>query len=143
MDVTYKNGIAIVVTPARTTQVNVAATADLYIKGCSIRASKTDALALAVGYIAMAEENRHLASELAAARAGQIGKDSASAMQDARKAVANLRYAADVFMDIYDTGNAPDSAAEGALRNAIGEAEHWLVLDASAAGDRYKILGGK
>lgn len=136
----YADGIAVIATPTRESTVHVGATARQFIDGMPIRPTKTGALALSLGYIAQTAEVERLEAELIAARAGEIGRKQAEDMQGARHVIAELRHAAERFMEIYDQGDAPDSARENTLRAQIAEAESWLVSDVHACAVRQKIL---
>jgi hypothetical protein len=106
------------------------------------RLSATDARAMAVGFLHMEREVQRLAEELNAARAGTVGKEHAEAMQGARRVIAELRQAGEAFFEVYDQGDAPDSGLDNALREKLGDAEHWLLLDSGAATARARVLEG-
>lgn len=135
--ITYRGIIATIITATRTIEVNVPATARQFLEGHETRATRTDALALSAGYQHLAAENQRLRAELTAARAGTMGREHAEAMQGARKAIAELNQAAVDFMEVYDQGEGPDGVA---LRDAMGNAEHWLLCDVKACGERAKVL---
>ncbi|SDC66512.1 hypothetical protein SAMN05428966_10268 [Massilia sp. PDC64] len=140
--VTYRDGVAIVSDRARTTEVHVSIAADLIHQGEDIEVVKADVLALAAGYRALEAERDALREELAAARAGEIGKEHATDMQNARVTISKLSGAVDRFLEIYDTGNAPDSVQESELRDALSDAGSWLLHDVNAARVRAKLLKG-
>jgi hypothetical protein len=140
-NVTYRDGIATITTRTSTTEVHVSAAAHQVRLG-EIAATSFDTLALAAGYEALERERDALREELAAARAGTIGKEHGKVMQDARGMIAELRTMAAEFMDVYDSGNAPDGTTDEGLRDAIAKAEHWLICDSTAATARAKVLKG-
>lgn len=139
----YKDGVATIITAARESQVNVPATAQMYIDGRIDRPSKTDVLALSIGYRLMDAECQSLRAELEAARAGRIGFEHAEAMQYARKMIAELNYAAELFLAVYDEGNAPDGNLDEALRDSMCNASGWLISDLKSYSERVKILEAK
>lgn len=141
-NIIYRDGVATITTPTRKTEINVALTARLAIAGDLGRPSATDTKALAAGYEALSAEHKALHAELAAARAGTIGKEHAEAMQGARKVLAELRQAGEQFFAVYDQGDAPDSGLDNAFRDKLGEAENWLIADSTAATARVKLLRG-
>jgi hypothetical protein len=139
--VTFRDGIATITTRTGMAEVHVSAAAHLVRQG-ELAATSFDILALAAGYEALERERDALRAELAAARAGTIGREHAEAMQCARKVIAELRQASDAFFEVYDQGEAPDSGLDDALRGKLGEADYWLLCDVSAATARVKLLEG-
>jgi len=143
--VTYRDGVATITTPSSKTEIDVALTSGLILAGDVgdiVRTSVLDTVALAAGFAHLSRENDALRDELAAARAGVIGREHASEMQNARAALAKLNGAVDRFMQVYDTGNAPDSVQEEELRDALSDVCAWLIHDSSAAIERAKVLKG-
>jgi hypothetical protein len=139
---TYRDGIATIITATRKTEVNVPVTADVFLDGPTLRPTKTDVVALSIGYRTLAAENKRLKDELTAARAGQLGKEHAMAMQEARVIIAGLNAAAEQFLGVYDEGNAPESDLDSALRDKITDAQSWLLNDVNDCMARQKILKG-
>lgn len=137
--VSVRNGVAIITTPTRQTEVHLSATASIILEGYPIRASKSDLVALSAGYLELEKQVAVLQAELAAARAGAIGLQHATAMHGARKALADLNKVTGDFLEVYDSGEGPDSMT---LRDALGAAEMWLLRDVKAAGQRAKLLEG-
>ena len=139
---TYSDGIATILTRTRKTEVHVSVAASIILEHGSVmgRPSATDARALAAGFLHLERENAALREELAAARAGQVGREWAEQMQGARAVIANLRRDAAEFLEVYDRGDAPDQETDDALRKGVSEAENWLVCDVHACAVRAKIL---
>lgn len=137
--VTYRDGVATIMTRTRKTEVHVQLTADLAVRGELDRPGDTDAKALAAGYLHLEAENKALRAELEAARAGTIGREHAEAMHGARKVIAELCQAGEAFFEEYDKGDGPDGVA---LRGAMGAADTWLLCDVSAARGRAQMLKG-
>lgn len=142
-DATYRDGVATIITPSRKIQINVELTARLALQGQLGSARMSDMRALAAGFLALQAESAKLREELAAARAGQIGREWAEQMQGARAVIANLRRETEEFLEVYDRGVAPDAERDNALRAAANEAESWLVCDVHACAVRAKILKEK
>jgi hypothetical protein len=142
--VTYRDGVATIITRTRKTEVHVSVTAAIILEHGSVlgRPSSTDARALAAGFLHLERENEALRAELKTARAGAIGREYAEAMQCARKVIAELRQAGVAFFEVYDQGDAPDSGLDTALRDRLGDADHWLLRDFNAAIERAKVLKG-
>jgi intracellular sulfur oxidation DsrE/DsrF family protein len=132
--------VAIIITRASETKVHVSATAHLVKQGEPYTA--TDVLALAAGVEALQQERNRLREELDAARAGEIGREHAEALQGARKVIAELREAGVAFFEVYDQGEAPDSGLDDAFRKKVDTADRWLVSDSTAAMARAKVLKG-
>jgi hypothetical protein len=139
---TYYDGVATTITPTRKIEVWCEPTAQSALEGNLGPARMSDMRALAAGYLALLDENERLAAELAAARAGQIGREHAKAMQGARSVIADLRQAGEAFFEVYDRGDAPDSITDGEFRARLASADHWLLCDSGAATARSKILKG-
>ena len=137
--VTVRNGVVTIATCARSTDVNLLATAEGIFNIRSDAMADTNVLALSAGYLELARQVAALQAELAAARAGAIGKEHAAAMHGARKALADLNKVTGDFLEVYDSGEGPDSMT---LRDALGAAEMWLLGDVKAAGQRAKLLEG-
>ena len=137
---TYSDGIATIITKIRKAEVSVALTAQAALDGALGRPDMFDVRALSAGYLALRDENARLREELAAARAGQVGREWAEQMQDARAVIANLRRDAAEFLEIYDCGDAPQKAIDDAFREAVSAAAYWLVCDSHACAVRAKIL---
>jgi hypothetical protein len=137
--VSYSNGIATITTRTRQSMVNVLLTARLTVED-DLPARLTDMKALAVGYLAMSTERDTLRAELGAAMAVETGRAEATAIQAARTVLAFLYEAANDFMTIYNTGDAPSGNEDEALRAQICAAERWLVEDAKAAAERDTII---
>lgn len=141
MTATYNAGVALIVHRTGQTQIVVSAAADVILAGEGVVDAR-DAMAVAAGYLALVEQVRDMRAELAAARAGTIGVEHATAMQDARWHLAGLHQACRVFLEVYDKGDAPDDKVDRLLRESNGMVENWLVADSTAAIARAKVLKG-
>jgi hypothetical protein len=139
--VTYRDGVAIITTPTKFTTVHLTAMSRSIMDGFVDRSSAVTR-ALACGYLAVEAERDALHEELKAARAGEIGREHATEMQNARAALANLRQAGQLFLEVYDRGDAPDGDVDEKLRDAMADAEGWLIHDCNAASARAKVLKG-